>query len=172
MKHHHECPPAQLPQLRTPYNFDRHAWSVLHGLACPEPTRAQQQFKEECDINTIVKRFGLTGELPTNVRMPVDGDFTTVTDFQSAMNLIRSAQEAFMEFPASVRDEFANDPARMVAFVSDPKNLDRARALGIARPAKVDPPPPPPLAVRVVSDPEPSATPGKPGAPPRGEKGG
>lgn len=169
MRHAHECAIAALPFLKTPYNFDRDLASAEFGQANTEPTRTQQQFKEECDINTIVERFGLTGELPENVRVPVDGDFTGVTDYQTALNLILEAEASFMEFPANVRERFHNDPGELVSFVSDPANLEEARKLGIARPA---PTPPAPTLVSVVGpipglgDPSsPSPSPGsKPGS--------
>ena len=102
------------------------------GLVCdPEEDVAQQQFKEEVDINTIVKRFGLTGALPENLRMPVSGDFTGVTDFQSAMNLVRQAEEEFLRIPADVRARFANDPGQLMAFLDDEKNRDEAIKLGL-----------------------------------------
>lgn len=144
-----------LPMLRTPYNYDADAVSRETGLACADPTRAQQQFKEDSDINTIVKRFGLTGQLPDNVRVPVEGDFSNVTDYQSAMNVVRRAQESFMEMPADVRERFGNDPGKFVAFVNDKNNLDEARKLGIAVAAPVPAPAPEPMLVRVVPDPAP-----------------
>lgn len=166
----HHNPPAPspaLPFLRTPYNYDRDAATLLHGLVNLEPTRTQQQFKDECDINVIVERFGITGQLPEHVRVPVDGDFTGVTDFQSALNLVMEAERAFMEFPANVRERFQNDPGQLVAFVSDPGNLEEARKLGIARPA---PTPKAPLQVVVVGPdkglPEPSANPPSGSKPP------
>lgn len=163
MHTHHE----PIPKLLTPFNFDREAWAKMHGQENLEPTRTQQQFKDEVDINTIVERFGLTGELPENVRVPVDGDFTQVTDYQGALNLILEAEAAFMEFPANVRERFSNDPAKLVEFVSDPANLEEARKLGIALPA---PQPPTPQLVRVVGDPEPSKDPSKGSVPQSGGK--
>ena len=52
-----------IPFMRTPYNYDTDEVSVDSGLVCPEPTLAQQQFKDEADINLILERFGRTGEL-------------------------------------------------------------------------------------------------------------
>ena len=83
--------------LRAFNSYDADAVSRETGIAIdPEESVVQQQFAEECDINTIVRRFGLTGELPNGVAMPVSGDFTAVTDFHTAMNLIRKSQEAFL----------------------------------------------------------------------------
>lgn len=139
------------PFVRTPYNYDMEAASLESGLACPEPTLAQQQFKEECDINTIVKNFGLTGQLPENVRMPVSGDFTdAVTDYQSALNMVIEADAAFMKLPADVRAEFQNDPQKLLLFLEDDKNRERAVKLGLLVPPSV---PAEPIAVRVIPEP-------------------
>lgn len=151
------------PFVRSPYNYNRNAASDAAGLSCPEPTRTQQQFAEECDINTIVRKFGITGELPSDVRVPQSGDFVAVQDYQSCMNVIRAAEEAFMEMPAEVRSEFDNDPGKFIAFVENPENLERARKLGIAKPAPVVAPEPEPMRVVMVDPPEPKGEKKKPG---------
>lgn len=118
--------------LRTAYNYDADKVSLETGLSIDEDESVtQQQFKEECDINEIVRRFGLTGELPENVRMPVSGDFTGVSDFTSAMQMIQQAEEAFMQFPGEVRARFQNDPSRMIAFLEDGANMKEAQELGL-----------------------------------------
>lgn len=125
--------------LRAAYGYDADDVSRETGLVCDEAESVvQQQFAEEVDINTIVRRFGLTGELPNGVAMPVSGDFTAVSDFQTAMNTIRQAQESFMLLPADVRERFANDPGRVIAFLDDERNRDEAIKLGIvAKPPEV-----------------------------------
>lgn len=111
---------------------ERMKWSDECGISFdPEEGLAQQQFAEEVDINTIVKRFGLTGQLPENLRMPVSGDFTNITDFQSAMNLVVQAKEEFERVPAEVRARFANDPGELMAFLEDEKNREEAVKLGL-----------------------------------------
>lgn len=136
-----------VPFLRTPYNYDTNAAGDESGLACLEPTMAKQEFREECDINTIAERFGLYGELPESFTMPLEGDFTEITDYQSALNKIMAANDAFMLMPAQVRERFQNDAHQFVDFCSDPANLDEARKLGLARPVLE---PPAPLRVEVV----------------------
>lgn len=124
--------------FRSGFNYDRDQVSHATGLACrPEESMTQQQFKEEVDINTIVARFGLTGELPENLRMPVSGDFTKVGDFQSAMQMVREAEEAFMELPGHVRARFHNDPQRLIEFIEDDANRDEAQKLGLVVPPTV-----------------------------------
>lgn len=97
----------------------------------PAEGRTQQEFAEEADINTIVRRFGLTGELPENVRIPQSGDFTGITDYHSALNLIREADEGFMELPAELRARFEHDPGRLMAFLEDANNKEEAIKLGL-----------------------------------------
>nr|WAE43756.1 MAG: internal scaffolding protein [Microviridae sp.] len=92
---------------------------------------AVQSELEESDINTIVRRFGLTGKLPENVRIPQSGDFSGVGSYHDAVNLAMAADEAFMKFPAEVRRRFDHDPANMIAFVEDDRNRDEAIALGL-----------------------------------------
>lgn len=124
--------------LRSGFNYDRDQVSQATGLACrAEESMTQQQFKDEVDINTIVARFGLTGELPENLRMPVSGDFTKVGDFQSAMQMVREAEEAFMELPGHVRARFHNDPQRLIEFIEDGANREEAQKLGLVVPPTV-----------------------------------
>lgn len=145
-----------LPFLRTPYNYDRDAVSDQTGLSCGEPTRTQQSFKDECDINVIMERFGKTGQVPGNLRVPSYDDFTGVTDFQSAMNAVREASENFMELPAKVRARFDNDPQLFLEFVASEDNRQEAVDLGLVKPA---PPAAEPALVRVVQDANPTGAP-------------
>lgn len=119
-------------RLRAPGQYDPDAVSLETGLACdPDEGKTQQQFAEEVDINTIVKRFGLTGELPFSGRVPLSGDFTEVTDFHSAMNLVVEAEEAFMRLPADLRKRFDHDPGKLIAFLEDDANREEAEKLGL-----------------------------------------
>lgn len=118
--------------VRNPYNYDRNILSAVTGLECPkEEGMTQQQFKDEVDINTIVKRFNLTGQMPTGVRLPTYGDFTGVDDYHSAMNALREAEQAFMAFPAELRDKFSNDPQKFLEYVEDESKLEESYELGI-----------------------------------------
>lgn len=130
--------------LRTFGNYDPDEASMSAGFECADDSVVQHQFAEEVDINTIVRRFGLTGELPNGIGMPVSGDFSAVTDFHTAMNMVRQAEESFMLLPGEVRERFANDPAKVIAFLDDPANRDEAVRLGIvAPPPEVVPDSPP-----------------------------
>lgn len=133
------------PFVRDPYNYDAHAVSRETGLSCEgDPGVTHQSFAEECDINTIVRRFGLSGELPEAVRMPTYADFTHVSDFHSAMNAIAAAKESFETLPAEVRARFNNDPGAFVDFCSDERNRPEAEKLGMVAPRPVVVPADPP----------------------------
>lgn len=117
--------------------YDADAVSDETGLFCPEPTLAQQHQAEEADINTIVKRFGVTGQLPVVPMPPLSADFDDVFDFHAAQNLIAQANQSFMALPAEARARFGNDPGRFVAYVDDALesgNLEELRKMGLAVP--------------------------------------
>lgn len=132
--------------LRTPYNYDTMQVSDETGLKCEDPSLAQQHEKDECDINTIVRRFGLTGELPSGVRMPQYGDFTGITDYHSALNAVRASADSFMQLPADVRSRFNNDPAAFVDFCMNDANRAEAEKLGLVPPKAAEPQPAEPVA--------------------------
>ena len=122
---------------RSPYNYDMDLASDKAGLTCEDASLTQQQFKEESDINTIVARFMKSGVLPTSTNMPQYVDYEGVFDFQSAMNVIRSADENFMRMDAKVRARFNNSPQEFLEFFSNPENTDEAIRLGLAVPQAV-----------------------------------
>lgn len=109
-------------------------------ISCPEPSLAQQQFKDEVDINALMARFKVTGQMPVGASVPSYGDFSGVTDYRTAMDAVNRARDAFMAYPADLRSRFMNDPQKFLEFVSDPVNLDECRKLGLAIPAKPDVP--------------------------------
>lgn len=124
-----------------PFNYDTNQASDDSSLMCMDESLAKDSMREETDINTIVRRFGISGQLPQGVRAPTYGDFTGIFDFASAMQVIRDATESFMFMPADVRVRFHNDPQEFVEFCSNPVNRDEAIRLGL-----VDLPPAPPPA--------------------------
>lgn len=101
-------------------------------------SRTIQSQAEDADINTIVRRFGLTGELPVARRVPLDiQHFDADVDYRDCLEAVRAADSSFSSLPAEVRARFENDPARFVDFATDPKNLDQMRSWGLAPAAPV-----------------------------------
>lgn len=117
--------------IRSPYNYDAKAASIDSSLKCLDPSRTIQEQKDEADINNIVRRFGLTGELPKNIRIPQYGDFTGITSYQDALNQVIAADEAFMKLPAEIRAKFQNDPEQFVEFCLDEKNRSQLAEMGL-----------------------------------------
>ena len=105
-------------------SIDEETGEEIHSLT-------NQSFKDETDINTIVKRFGLTGEMPSTLAVPLSGDFTEAMTFEESMNLIAQSNQQFMLLPADVRERFNNDPGRLIAFLEDDNNRDEALKLGL-----------------------------------------
>lgn len=120
----------------------QHAYSDsvrTSDLVCDDPSLAQQQFKDDADINVLLERFKVTGQMPQGVTLPSYGDFSTVVDFRSANDAIRRARDSFMELPAALRARFQNDPQVFLEFCSDKANLPELRKLGLAPEAPPEP---------------------------------
>lgn len=97
-----------------------------------EPTRTQQQFKDECDVNLIMKKYHQTGEIyHINRKQGVYADLSEVGDFQQMLHTVMEVQHTFDTLPAEVRAKFHNDPAELIEFVKDPKNFEEGLKLGI-----------------------------------------
>ena len=107
--------------------FDRPKSS---GFACGKG-RTHQSFKNECDINVIMKRAMATGVMPVASRVAQYGDFSSVKDYQQSLDLVISAQDMFAAMPSHVRARFNNDPASLLQFVNDKANFDEAVKLGL-----------------------------------------
>lgn len=124
--------------------------------------RAKQSFKEESDINRIMSRYQVTGQLPDNLLNQGTPRFIDATglDYQQAMETVAHAQSLFEQLPSSVRDRFGNDPQRFLEFAEEPENTQELVQMGLgARPAASEPLPP--------KEPAPSA-PTPPSAPANG----
>lgn len=97
----------------------------------------QQQFKNECDIRWLLKRYRETGT-PLPVPTGSFEDVSTVADFQTHMNAVARTKEYFDSLPATTRARFANDPMQLVAFLNDDANRAEAVKLGLLEASKVE----------------------------------
>lgn len=96
--------------------------------------RTQQQFKDECDVNVIMRNYEVSGQLTHLAKKPLMWGDAPDLDFQGAMNQVVEARERFMDLPAKVRDRFNNDPGALLAFLGDEANRDEAEKLGLVNP--------------------------------------
>lgn len=142
---------AEMPVFKTPYNHDTNFESDRTALYCADPSLTKQEFKEETDINTILKRFTKTGELPP---APLPEHFTDVSRRTSYFEMrcqIQEAEAIFYNLSADKRAEHLNNPERWADAVTkavDAGDRDALLKLGI------DVPPAPP-----TEPPEPKTTP-------------
>lgn len=106
----------------------------------PLQGRTKQSFKDQCDINCILRNYDKTG-LITHVNDATAryGDFTEVNEYQDSLNLVIEADRAFSELPSHVRKRFGNDPGAFFEFATDPDNFDQMVELGLANPPVVEP---------------------------------
>jgi phage internal scaffolding protein len=108
-------------------------------MSFPRETRTHQSFKDECDINAIVKKAISTGRLPELIKEnPRYGDFSSPLSYHEAMNVVALANEQFAALPASTRSRFLNDPENFLAFTADPENLPEMVKMGLAIKVKND----------------------------------
>lgn len=107
-----------------------------------------QADREDADINVIVSRFEKGMSINRlAAREPFFGDVSDLGDLQESLIKVQKANELFMGFDAQVRERFENDPVKFVEFFEDPKNLEEAVALGLAKPRPEPPAPTPPPSV-------------------------
>lgn len=104
------------------------------------PSMAQQQFKDECDINNIMKKYQSTGQfLHTTSKQGRYADFSDIKDYQEMLDTVRYADAAFLELPAQVRARFQNNPAELLSFLQDKSNYDEGVKLGLLQPKPTTP---------------------------------
>lgn len=133
----------------SPFIRSRYSERLSVSLAMTSPTKTRQEFKEECDVNLIVKRHAETGLWQNNLKVPTRCpqfiDISNAPDAQTAHNLFIQARESFMALPSDVRKRFNNNPHELIAFVSDDSNYDEALKYGLVNERPPVLPPTPPL---------------------------
>lgn len=124
------------PFWKTPYNHDLDEESNKHTVKDFGPSLTIQSQAEEADINVLMHRYGITGRMPDNPRLPTYINLDEPLDFATALKYVDDAKEAFMEYPATLRAKFENNPQLFLEYTSNPANLEEMRSLGLAKPAQ------------------------------------
>ena len=105
----------------------------------------KQAFKDQTDINKIIKKAAVHGSLSHLQKYPeaVYGEFDGEMDLLTANDRIQKATAIFDELPAEVRREFNNNALAFVKFAGDPENNGKLRDLlpAIAKPGSYFPNP-------------------------------
>lgn len=138
-------------------------------------SKTHQSFKAECDVNNIMKRYERDGIMDhVNEHQGDYGDYTDVQDYQTSLDQVHAAQEAFATLPGNIRGRFENDPQQFLDFVDDPANLPEMEKMGLLQTPDPQrghlPPGPPPLPPEASPPAEPpsgaSTAPPAPATPP------
>jgi len=94
--------------------------------------RTKQAFKEQCDVNNIIKRYQNTGTITHIAKSQgMYTDLPNSTSYFEAMNQVLAARDAFDTLPSQVRKEFGHKPEALLDFLADPKNDEQAIAWGL-----------------------------------------
>lgn len=138
---------AYSPKLKLSLDFD------------PDLDKTKQEFKDECDINSLMERYKHPELIDfVNKYSPTYGDATGF-EFNEMQDQILGAKNMFADLPAKVRDRFNNDPARFLDFFNDPENAQEAAKMGLLAPKPVevipDPTPEPVKAPKGSKEPAP-----------------
>lgn len=145
----------RLIQWRDPHDRETNdRYDQLTAIDCEaagDKGKTLQAPAEEQDINVIMKRFGVTdGSILPYWRDPnaLYGDFSEMpTDPVEAAELIRLGELTFMTLPADLRQRWGTG-AKLYNWLSDEKNHEEARKLGLLDPKQT---PPSPIKVEMVS---------------------
>lgn len=119
--------------LRSARNFhDGKKWATSNTA----PSRTLQSDAKGANLNEVVRRFNMTGQLPVPRAVPRYMDLVNQPDFRGAMQVIVEAREAFEALPALIRERFGS-PAAYVDFCDNPENKEEMIKLGLAKPDPV-----------------------------------
>lgn len=106
--------------------------------------RTRQSEADECDINTIMRRWQ-SGRIPVVNPLPATyGDFSQALDYSASLNQVIEADRLFDELPSDLRSRFENDPATLMKFIADPENRAEAEELRLVKPRPKPEPEPAP----------------------------
>lgn len=83
-------------------------------------SRTKQEFKQDVDVNFIVKKFQM-GSVNTHVnrQKPVYADVSDAVSLHAAMNLFREATEQFEALHSGIRKAADNDPVQLLMMLDD-----------------------------------------------------
>ncbi|WNK14709.1 MAG: internal scaffolding protein [Microvirus sp.] len=126
-------------QPHEPVDFDGRVVDPFTGEITFPPSRTKLEFAAQCDINNIIKEFTRTGQINHIAAKAAQGAFLDLPDdldYQTSLNAVNRAQDAFAALPAAIRNRFGGDPAKFLAFCDDPANGPEMLELGLR-----DPPP-------------------------------
>lgn len=113
---------------------DKYTPFERRGVDCSvEECFVQQHCKDECDVNKILGKWKVTGQLThASSKTPMYLDCSSI-NYKDALDSVLGVQDLFSSLPAEVRKKFKNDPALFCAFADDPENSQQLLDLGVSK---------------------------------------
>lgn len=118
-----------------PKFFTKYTPPKIPGFSSEMESKVQEQFADACQTDTIIRKYNMMG---INPFIAAGGsqylDTTQIPDFVCAQNAQIKVKEYFEGLPSDIRLEFNNDPMEFAEVVSDPRNADYLREIGVLAP--------------------------------------
>lgn len=118
-----------------PKFFTKYTPPKVVGFSSDQPSKVQEQFADACQTDTIIRKYNMMG---VNPFIASGGsqylDTTQIPSFVAAQNAQVKVKEYFEGLPSDIRLEFNNDPLQFAEVVSDPRNADYLREIGVLEP--------------------------------------
>lgn len=119
-----------MPKFFTKYNPPK-----IPGFSSEMESKVQEQFADACQTDTIIRKYNMMGVNPFIAQGQSQYlDTTQIPSFVAAQNAQIKVKEYFEGLPADIRLEFNNDPMQFAEVVSDPRNADYLREIGVLAP--------------------------------------
>lgn len=119
-----------MPKFFTKYNPPK-----VPGFSSEMESRVQEQFADACQTDTIIRKYNMMGVNPFIASGSSQYlDTTQIPDFICAQNAQIKVKEYFEGLPADIRLQFNNDPMQFAEVVSDSRNADYLREIGVLAP--------------------------------------
>ncbi len=91
----------------------------------------EQTHKEDCDVNTIMRKFQKTGIIEHRAKHGLQYGNVPAMDYREAMETVAISNSMFEELPSKARQYFDNDPAKFLEFTENPENIEKLATLDI-----------------------------------------
>jgi phage internal scaffolding protein len=95
----------------------------------------EQSHKDKCDITKILNRYQRTGLIDHVSNFEAEFGEMTGIQFKEMMDKILNAQNSFDGLPSHIRNEFKNSPQKLLEFMEDSNNREKAIELGLISPS-------------------------------------
>lgn len=98
------------------------------------PSLTQQHHVAACDLNNVMKQFGVVKDIPVLAYPPeaFGHDDMELTLHDAYFN-VKNAETHFMSLPSDLRARFSNSYLSLWAFVNDPANAEECVKLGLLK---------------------------------------